>query len=43
MTERELALAAALDQAIAYIEAIVGNDDSPTLAHLVREYERLTS
>lgn len=43
MTERELALASALDQAIVYIEAIVGGDDSPTLEHLIKEYERLTS
>ena len=43
MTERELALAEALDQAIVYIEAIVGGEDSPTLQHLIREYERLTN
>ena len=43
MTERELALAEALDQAIVYIEAIVGNNESPTLEYLIREYERLTS
>ena len=43
MTERELALAEALDQAIVYIEAIVGGEDSPTLRHLIKEYERLTS
>ena len=43
MTERELALAEALDQAIVYIEAIVGNNESPTLQHLIREYERLTA
>ena len=43
MTERELALAEALDQAIVYIEAIVGDDDSPTLEYLIKEYERLTA
>ena len=43
MTKRELELAAALDQAIVYIEAIVGGEDSPTLEHLIKEYERLTS
>ena len=43
MTERELELASALDQAIVYIEAIVGGEDSPTLEYLIREYERLTS
>ncbi len=43
MTERELALASALDQAIVYIEAVVGDNDSPTLEYLKAEYERLTS
>ena len=43
MTERELALAALLDQAIVYIDAIVGGEDSPTLSYLITEYERLTS
>lgn len=43
MNTRELALAAALDQAIVYIEAIVGGEDSPTLQYLISEYERLTS
>ena len=43
MSERELELAAALDQAIVYIEAIVGGEDSPTLEYLIAEYERLTS
>ena len=43
MTERELALAEALDRAIVYIEAIVGGEDSPTLEYLIKEYERLTS
>ena len=41
MTERELALAAALDQAIVYIDAIA-DEDSPTLQYLISEYDRLT-